>query len=70
MELMFKFGTWKASIKSGKVPSAHLIKHKLFFLQCVNYIQRIVDDVSFMHVSFMHLSFIVKHFVLCVVKTK
>ena len=37
MELMFKFGMWKASIKSGKVPSAHLIKHKLFFLQCVNY---------------------------------
>ena len=44
MELMFKFGMWKASIKSAKVPSTHLIKQQLFFLQCVNYIQRIVDD--------------------------
>ena len=43
MKLLFKLGVWKASIKSKKVPSTHMIQGKLFFLQCTDNVQRIIE---------------------------
>ena len=44
MQLLFKLGVWKASIKSRQVASTRMIKGKLFFLQCTDNVQWIMDD--------------------------
>ena len=44
MKLLFKLGVWKASVKSRKVSSTHVMKEKLFILQCTDNVQRIIDD--------------------------
>ena len=44
MELLFKLGVWKASLKCRKVPSTHMIKGKVFFLHFTDNVQRIIND--------------------------
>ena len=43
MKLLFKLGVWKASVKSRKVQSTHMIYGKLFFLQYTDNVQLIID---------------------------